>query len=429
MMFIRIASLLLCLLAARPALAGVYYSGDRQHPPPAAWRGYLPDLRLLRLCGLATDTGRNPLRDRYADDALALEAAAKTKPLTADRATDLAALYIRLGTPQKAIALLRLVLRDHPDHFRAAANLGTAWQEAGDLEQASAALEEAVRLAPAEHREAERLHLRLVKLRLKEGKPADAPDDLFGVRYVGESGKPEAGTIAPAARKKLPDNAVALVQQLAVWLPSDARLLWQLSELANAHGDVRTAANILDGCVVELGMKSESARARRQLYRSAADELAKSDKHDTHLGTLVLKSPRLFIRILDEAKLPKVDPKGVNSLPWTALAETTVGKKFDVTVLKYVEQLEGKVVTISGFMVPANGSDAVSEFLFVEFAVGCWFCETPGPTQLLAVQLANGQAASFVRGQQTVTGTLKVNHSDPEGYLFTLTKATIKPVE
>src|SRR5262249_13138836 len=150
----------------------------------------------------------------------------KASPLSADDAADLGALYVRLGTPEKAVGVLRAAVRKNPDHFRLAANLGTAWQLAGDLEQAAVLLEEGVRLAPKEWKTAEELHLKLVRGRMKEKKGADALDELFDL-------------------KQLPPDALPLAQQLAAWLPTDARVLWQLAEVTHAVGDVRTAANLL----------------------------------------------------------------------------------------------------------------------------------------------------------------------------------------
>src|SRR5205085_6042095 len=83
------------------------------------------------------------------------------------------------------------------------------------------------------------------------------------------------GQLAAAERKKLPEDAAAVAQRLALSLPADGKLLWQLGELAGAHGDVRTAAAIMDGCVTEFGLRSPELRAHRQANRAAADELAK----------------------------------------------------------------------------------------------------------------------------------------------------------
>ena len=154
--------------------------------------------------------------------------------------------------------------RNHPNHFAINANLGTAWQLHGDLEQAALCLQQAVKLAPGKYQKAEEYHLKLVRLRLKHKKAATL-DDLFGVRYVDAQGKYTPGKMAPAEKKKLPAAAVALVQQLALWLPADGRLLWQLAELANVHGDPRTAAAMMDGCVTQFAMNIPELRQHRQL--------------------------------------------------------------------------------------------------------------------------------------------------------------------
>ncbi len=404
----RYLALTLVLLAS-PAFAGVHYSGDEQHPPPVEWRGYLLDLRGLRLAANPTSGGLRtptPLRDRYLNAALKLEAKAKDKPLTADDAADLGALYVRLGLPERAVGVLRPAVRKNPEHFRLSSNLGTAWQLAGDHAQATAALEEAVRLSPKEWKGAEELHLKLVRGRAKEKPGADGLDDLFDL-------------------KKLPADALPLTQQLAAWLPTDPRVLWQLAEVTHAVGDVRTAANLFDGVVIEFGFKGETARERRRVVRAAADELAKTEDHTRPFAGVKFASKRLFPRRFDVASLPKIDPNKANPLPWAALDETEVGKKFAVTFLPYVADLDGKTVTIHGFMQPQK-ADEVTEFLLTEFAVGCWFCDSPGPFQIVQVEAAGGKAVPFATGMMSVTGKLHLNRTDPERLLFTITDAVVK---
>ncbi len=420
-------SLSLLALLCAPVSAGLYCPGESFRELPAQWGGFLPDHRALREVAVAQRTG--PLRDAHADAALKLEAAARSRTLSADEAADLGALYVRLGKPQQALGVLRPAARQHPGHFRTAANLGTAWQLAGDLEQAAAALEDAVRLAPEKWKEAEGYHLKLVRLRLKGGKRDVAGlDDLFGVRFVGESGKPEPGAIAAAERKKLPPNAVAVVQQLALWLPADGRLLWLLGELANAHGDVRTAANVLDGCVTEFGLSSPDLRARRQLYRSAADALEKKG-HRRDAG-IAFQSSRALVRLADPARLPAVKPEGVNALPWAAVADTEMDRRGKPDFLKYVEQLDGRRVTLTGFMTPAgNAAAELTGFLLTENPIGCWFCESPGPTRVIAVELADGRTTGLTRTAVKVTGTLRLNKDNPEQFPFAVVEASVGPAD
>ncbi len=336
---------------------------------------------------------------------------------------DLGAVYVRLGKPDKAIGVLLSAARKHGDHFHLAANLGTAFQLSGDLERAIEYLEEAARLAPEKLRDFEKWHLKLVRLRLAEGRAANTPtavDDLFGVKFAGEPGK-----LAEDQRKKLPENAVAVVQQLALWLPSDGRLLWQLGELANAHGDIRTAAAIFDGCVTEFALNSAELRKRRQLFRAGVDELTKKPELDTHKITLKGKSLRPLVKAFDESTLPPVKADQTNPLPWPVLAATGTDAKGGSVFLKYLEQLDGKTVTITGFMQPVRDELAVTGFLLLEYPVGCWFCETPEATGMVSVELKAGKSADFKKGLVKVTGTLSLNRTNPETYLFTITDVRI----
>jgi hypothetical protein len=71
-----------------------------------------------------------------------------------------------------------------------------------------------------------------------------APEDLFNVRFVGDGGQYEAGKLA--ATQKLPRNALAVVQQLLVWLPQELGVYWLFAEVLNATGLVEEAAFVLN---------------------------------------------------------------------------------------------------------------------------------------------------------------------------------------
>jgi hypothetical protein len=420
------------LVWAASARAGLHYSGESTAELPSRWRGFLIDHRSLRSAGFEKpgNLPPSPLRDEYLAAARKLEQAAANRPLTADELADLGALYVRLGRPEKAVELLRPAAGRFSNHFRIAANLGTAWQLAGDLEQASFYLENAVQLAPEKLRDFEWHHLKLVRLRLKEGRAAAKPeavDDLFGARYVAESGNPEPGqSTAGETRNLLQSNAPAVVQQLALWLPADGRLLWQAGEIANAFGDVRTAATILDGCVSEFGMGAADLRKRRQIYRAAVDRW--KDDHDVYRGTLAFKSPRPLVRTLDESTLPPIRPDRPTPLGWPVLGATTFGDG-KPAFPKYLEKLDGRPVTMLGYVQTIGSEARAGRFLLLEYPVGCWFCETPEPTGLVSVELKGGTPVESRKGLVKVTGTLVLNREDPEGYLFRITDARLGDAE
>lgn len=406
---------LFLILPLTKAKAGMHFSGEVLNKLPSRWRGFLPDHRALRqlaapaVAGLPVNT---PLKEIYTDARFRLESAAKARALTADEAADLGAVLVRLGQPEKAVNVLRPAARSHPAHYRLASNLGTAWQLTGDLAQAEAALAEAVKLAPKEWADAEALQLKLVRLRQKEAKGADENwDDLFGLKYDD--------------KEKLPDAAAGQLQQLALWLPADGRVLWQLGELAYAAGDVRTAANILDGCVLEFSMKSATLRARRQKYKAIVDELNAKEEHGQPAGSLAFASPRPLARGFDPAKLPPIRADKTNVLPWAVVADTTLGKGFKPAFPKYLEDLDGKRVLLSGFSAPAPTAGA-SNLILTEFPIGCWFCENPDPTGMVTAELSGNATAEPTKNLLRIEGILRLNRTDPERPLYTVADAKLK---
>jgi hypothetical protein len=392
------------MLIVNSAHAGLYLSIETVNPLPAKWSGFLTDHRRLRtLANPNLDTSRSAslIASTYADALLKLDAKAEKDPV---ELADLGALHLRRGYVEKALGVLRAAHTAHPRNFHIAANLGTAWQMAGDLAQAEAALADAVRLAPPEHRANEEAHRALVQARLKE-----KPGELDAMEPV--PARPTAADIAQA-------------QLLALWLPQDGRLLWRLGELAKAAGDDRAAAGILDGCVTELGMKSVTLRKRRQAWRAAVEALELKEEH-AKASPIAFKSSRALARLLDESKLPKITADGVNALPWAALGETTIARPFKVQALDYVVKLDGKRVSLTGFMRPLEASKAgdVSAFILTEYAVGCWFCENPEPNGIIAVELKD--AVESTRNAVRVEGVFELNRSDPEAYLFRLKEAKV----
>jgi tetratricopeptide (TPR) repeat protein len=430
----RVVALLVSFhLGATCAFAGLHYSGETYAELPSQWRGFLIDQRTLRNVAVAAKPGgeANPARVRYEAEAARLE---KQQALTADERADLGAIYVRLGRANDAVALLRQAQREHPNHFAIAANLGTAWQLAGNLEQAALALEDAVRLAPGKWLAAEEHHLKLVRQRLR-AKPAGELDDLFGVRFVDDAGMFTPGKLSAAARKQLPTRAIGVVQQLALWLPADGPLLWQLAELANAHGDLRNAAAMYDGCVIQFNMGSPELRRRRQLVRAAADALPKvlagdkSQHEDKHAGTIAFRSKRPLVSRIDAAELPPVSDTGINDVPWQVFGDTTVDQQYRPTFSKHLQQLDGKTVALNGFMQPLREADELTGFLLLEYPVGCWYCEMPETTGIIYVELPRGQTATYKRGLTRVVGRLTLNASDPEDFLYAIREARVGGVD
>jgi hypothetical protein len=415
----------------------LYYSGENYNELPSRWRGFLLDHRLLYMVAVAPGprTAESRLRKRYREETARLEERARTAKLSADELADLGALYVRLGEAAKAVALLRSAQRDHPNHFHLLANLGTACQVQGDLDQAAAYLQQAVRLAPGRFQEAEEYQLKLVRARLQRPPRTDrvdGPDNLFGIRFVADDGNYQARKIGDAEWKKLPSRAVAIVQQLSLWLPQDGRLLWQLAELANATGDVQTAAAIMDGCVTQYGLSNPELRRHRQILRAAADQQARAadaGPHNQHARALKARSQRPLASHADEAALPPISDTGVNNLPWELLSQTQVNAKFHPIFAKYLRELDGKQVALNGYIQPLGEGADLAAFMLIEYPVGCWYCEMPDVIGIVTVELTPGRTVTHRRDQVRVIGRLQLNTGNPEDFLYAIRQARVTGID
>lgn len=163
----RYIPLLVLLLLPAYCQAGVYYSKEIYADLPANFRGSCSTIGRLRTIGI-TPTDKFPAtlqREQYEAAAKQLRELAKSRSLSAEEAADLGAVLIRLNRLTEALDWLREAARQHPKNFAIAANLGTAWQLTGDLNQAEKQLEESVRLAPEKWKPYEATHLKLIRLR------------------------------------------------------------------------------------------------------------------------------------------------------------------------------------------------------------------------------------------------------------------------
>jgi len=83
-----------------------------------------------------------------------------------------------------------------------------------------------------------------------------------------------------------------------------------------------------------------------------------------------------------------------------------------------VRKLDGRKVIIEGFMVPVDfDKGKIQTFLLTRSMIGCCYADSPGITDIIKVQRADGKPAQFTQ-MARVTGTLEVGEEkDSEGYI------------
>ena len=103
------------------------------------------------------------------------------------------------------------------------------------------------------------------------------------MRFVGDSGSFEVGTIAAGERAKLPADAIAIVQQMILWWPDDGLLWWQLAELYNAQGDLKSAARAFKLCTEEAKYTNHELRSHFEQVLAAVQSQVEGENREKQL--------------------------------------------------------------------------------------------------------------------------------------------------
>jgi hypothetical protein len=122
------------------------------------------------------------------------------------------------------------------------------------------------------------------------------------------------------------------------------------------------------------------------------------------LCLLLLVSLCLTLRA--ETPAPVVDWKGLDR----TVAEISNGmQSAKIAYPDDLHALDGKPVSIVGFMTPFEDLDDMGVFLLMPTSGGCFFCNPPSITQVLYVQQPkDGKKHDYIGEPIIVTGTLRL---------------------
>jgi hypothetical protein len=103
--------------------------------------------------------------------------------------------------------------------------------------------------------------------------------------------------------------------------------------------------------------------------------------------------------------------------------DEVLGLKIDVPVFsKEVKALEGKEVTIKGYIIPTDGYKSQKEFVFSAFPYNmCFFCGGAGPETVMEVVCKT--PVTYTSEPVFLKGILKLNGSDVNRLIYSLEKA------
>jgi len=133
-----------------------------------------------------------------------------------------------------------------------------------------------------------------------------------------------------------------------------------------------------------------------------------------------------------------LQPAQAQDKAWKTLSKITykkeynemMGFKVDVPVFSQeVKALEGKEITIRGYIIPVEGYKGHKEFVFSAFPYNmCFFCGGAGPETVMEVYADN--AIEYTAEPITIRGKLELNADDINRLIYALRGAEkVKDVE
>ncbi|MEL7122575.1 MAG: DUF3299 domain-containing protein [Bacteroidota bacterium] len=120
---------------------------------------------------------------------------------------------------------------------------------------------------------------------------------------------------------------------------------------------------------------------------------------------------------------------------WPILSSIQVEKKFDpdMGIETYtpnygpiVSALEGKEVTLKGYVIPVNGKKEQSHFMFSSLPYSmCFFCGNAGPESAMEVYMKENQSVAYSDKAIKIKGILRLTRGNSQGLIYSLDQAEI----
>ena len=135
------------------------------------------------------------------------------------------------------------------------------------------------------------------------------------------------------------------------------------------------------------------------------------------------------VAVLGMQPLFAQEDKGINA--WQQLSKITFTKEYDELMgfkidkpvfSQSIKDLEGKELTVKGYIIPVEGYKSHKEFIFSAFPYNmCFFCGGAGPETVMEVEAA--EPVKFTAESIVLKGVLRLNADDINHLMFKLEDA------
>jgi hypothetical protein len=141
-----------------------------------------------------------------------------------------------------------------------------------------------------------------------------------------------------------------------------------------------------------------------------------------------IKSDWVITQPANEIAAQKVLPT-VHDETWTKLIKCAVDyddKKgtYSIHLTPEVKALDGKTITMRGFMLPMDGSDHTRHFLLSRNTPVCLYCPPGEPNEV--VEVKTNRAVAWTNKIVSVTGKLKLINDEEKALFFTMENGEAK---
>ncbi len=115
--------------------------------------------------------------------------------------------------------------------------------------------------------------------------------------------------------------------------------------------------------------------------------------------------------------------KRLGKLTYKKQYDELMGFKVDVPVFSAeVKGMQGKEVTIKGYIIPTDGYKSHTEFVFSAFPYNmCFFCGGAGPETVMEIYAS--EPIKYSTEPVTIKGVLQLNDKDSNRLMYSLVKA------
>jgi hypothetical protein len=140
---------------------------------------------------------------------------------------------------------------------------------------------------------------------------------------------------------------------------------------------------------------------------------------------------KILFLLLITTSVTAVSQSSLKDNTWKTLSKITfkkeydevLGLKIDVPVFsKEVKDMDGKEVTVKGYIIPTDGYKSQTEFVFSAFPYNmCFFCGGAGPETVMEV--VSKTPIKYTSEPVYLKGILKLNGKDVNRLIYALEKA------